>query len=192
MTDQLIPVFTGEIGRVSQNVVDGRTLHAFLGGRAQFGNWICVRIKQYDFQEDTDFIRFNKIIKSKGRGGDRKSTDYHLTLDMAKELSMVERTPKGKEARRYFIECERQLLRNLAAQPPVLPLRDRLAVRKEIRITLQEMMACKYAPVAKIMLMQVKRLSAEIGESLETVLTDGEIKALNNNKGEGLCVPVAQ
>ena len=35
--------------------------------------------------------------------------EYHITLDMAKELSMVERNEKGKQARKYFIECEKKL-----------------------------------------------------------------------------------
>jgi hypothetical protein len=39
----------------------------------------------------------------------RTVTEYQLTLDMAKELAMVERTPRGRQARRYFIDCERQL-----------------------------------------------------------------------------------
>jgi len=43
-------------------------------------------------------------------GGKRKIIDYHLTLDMSKELSMVENNPKGKEACRYFIECEKGML----------------------------------------------------------------------------------
>ncbi len=37
------------------------------------------------------------------------AVEYHLTLDMAKELSMVERNKKGRQARRYFIECEKKL-----------------------------------------------------------------------------------
>ncbi|WP_303784070.1 antA/AntB antirepressor family protein, partial [Azovibrio restrictus] len=51
-------------------------------------------------------------LASKQRGGHNR-TDYHLTLDMAKELSMVENNEKGRQARRYFIECERRALEAL-------------------------------------------------------------------------------
>ena len=61
--------------------------------------------------QDVDFIVINKFINDGSAfGGKRKVIDYHLTLDMSKELSMLENNQKGKEARRYFIECEKRLL----------------------------------------------------------------------------------
>lgn len=108
---ELIPVFAGEIAGVSSQLVDARLLHTFLESNQQFGNWIQNRIQEYEFTQDIDFIVFNNfIIDVTAFGGKRKMVDYHLTLDMAKELSMVERNAKGKQARRYFIECEKRLL----------------------------------------------------------------------------------
>jgi hypothetical protein len=49
------------------------------------------------------------VANQTGRGGDRRSADYFLSLDMAKELAIVERTERGRQARRYFIDCEQQL-----------------------------------------------------------------------------------
>jgi phage anti-repressor protein len=61
------------------------------------------RIEQYGFVEDSDFT----IILLKSTGG-RPAKEYHISIDMAKELSMVERNARGKQARQYFIECERR------------------------------------------------------------------------------------
>ncbi|WIX32501.1 antA/AntB antirepressor family protein [Salinicola sp. JS01] len=121
----IIPVFTGTIGHDTAQLVDARTLHRFLEVGKVFGAWIQERIKQYGFEENHDYLiafqneKTNSAPRNEGaegifqngkkpRGG-RPRTEYHLTLDMAKELSMVERNEKGKQARRYFIECEKQL-----------------------------------------------------------------------------------
>lgn len=109
MNTQLIPVFAGEMSGVSVQLVDARLLHSFLESAQEFTNWIKNRIEEYGFIENVDFL-LDKIIKQRGRGGHNK-INYHLTLDMAKELSMVERNEKGKQARRYFIECEQHLLK---------------------------------------------------------------------------------
>ncbi|MBF0187902.1 MAG: antA/AntB antirepressor family protein [Magnetococcales bacterium] len=96
--------------------VNARDLHGYLGVRRDFSNWLKGRIKKYHFVENEDYvlIRQNWRIKNEGRGGDRRSKDCLFTLDMAKELAMVENNAKGREARRYFIECERRMyeLRN--------------------------------------------------------------------------------
>ena len=119
---QLVRVFKGLIGGVQVHAVDGRDLHAFLKSGWQFSDWIKKRIEQYGFEENQDFalISVSAEIK-KGRGGDRRSVDYHLTLDMAKELSMVENNDQGRMARRYFIDMERKAL----AAPAALPAPDK-------------------------------------------------------------------
>ncbi len=88
-------------------VVNARELHAFLEVGKKFADWITERINKYNFTENQDFICF-PILGSKGRGGHNRK-EYHLTLDVAKELSMIENNKKGREARCYFIECEKRL-----------------------------------------------------------------------------------
>lgn len=107
----LVPVYLGQIGGIPAHVVNARELHTFLGNERQFADWIKDRIEKYGFVQDQDFALVSQKSEiKKGRGGDRRSKDYHLSLDMAKELSMVENNERGREARRYFIAMERQAL----------------------------------------------------------------------------------
>ncbi|HAK13355.1 MAG TPA: phage antirepressor Ant [Acinetobacter radioresistens] len=108
--NSLIPVIEHEIAGELQPCVDARELHKWLKCGEMFATWIKKRIKTYKFIENEDFVLIlaNSKIKN-GRGGNRKSIDYILTLDMAKELSMVENNEQGRTARRYFINCEKAL-----------------------------------------------------------------------------------
>ena len=95
-----------------QQTVNARELHAFLENGDKFATWIVDRINQFGFLENQDFVTFSENSE---KGRPRK--EYALSLDMAKELCMVERNEKGKQARQYFIECERVAKQKLAAQP---------------------------------------------------------------------------
>ena len=102
----LIPVFNGLINQDQTQLADAKLLHSFLEVETRFNDWINRRISEYGFIENVDFITITqKRVIGHGRG----KKDYHITLDMAKELSMIERTEKGRQARKYFIECEKQL-----------------------------------------------------------------------------------
>lgn len=85
------------------NSADARELHSFLNSERQYANWIQDRITQYGFIENQDYII--KITYT----GRRPRKEYFVALDMAKELCMVENNDKGKEARQYFIKCEKEL-----------------------------------------------------------------------------------
>ncbi|EKN5953191.1 AntA/AntB antirepressor [Yersinia enterocolitica] len=107
MTTQLIPVFDGTISNETTLLCNARDLHSFLGVGKRFASWITERISEYEFVENQDYMIFSQNREKIGRG--RPSIDYHLTLDTAKELAMVERNEKGRQIRRYFIECEKRL-----------------------------------------------------------------------------------
>ncbi len=113
--DGLIPVIDGEIGGEVQPCVDARTLHKWLKNGDMFANWIKSRIKTYGFVENEDYsivLEISKTIRKYGkstRKGTVKRTEYLLTLDVAKELSMIENNEQGRVARRYFINCEKVL-----------------------------------------------------------------------------------
>ncbi|MEE9646084.1 antA/AntB antirepressor family protein [Escherichia coli] len=109
MTSQLIPVFNGTISNETTLLCNARDLHAFLGVKKVFAAWITNRISEYEFIENQDYILLSNLGKqTSGRGGHNRK-EYHLTLDTAKELAMVERNEKGRQVRRYFIECEKRL-----------------------------------------------------------------------------------
>lgn len=111
-------MFTTDIGGVTQSAVNARELHEFLGSKQDFSSWIKRRLTEYGFVEQVDYQAITKFSdgykKDKnGRLIDQNGMvvpiEYHLTLDTAKELAMVEKNDKGREARRYFINCEKQL-----------------------------------------------------------------------------------
>lgn len=104
--NQLIQITSAAVGDTETQTVNARELHAFLEVGKVFAAWIQERIVQYDFVENQDFVVFSD--SGNNLKGGRPAKEYHLTLDMAKELAMVERNEKGKQARQYFIECERQ------------------------------------------------------------------------------------
>jgi len=103
----LIPIYQGKLDGTEQHLVDGRTLHTYLEVGKHFADWMKQRIGEYSFSLNIDYkLTIHKI----GKRSNVIKKEYELTLDMAKELAMVERNKKGREVRRYFIECERQLI----------------------------------------------------------------------------------
>jgi anti-repressor protein len=98
-------------------LVDARELHSFLESQRDFSTWIKDRIEKYEFEDGKDF----STILGKSTGG-RPTVEYALTLDMSKELCMVENNDRGREARRYFIQMEKKAL-----NPSVLPSKKQLA-----------------------------------------------------------------
>lgn len=88
------------------SVVSARHLHVFLEVKTDFTDW-CKRMFEYGFEENIDYT----IVLKNGENKVSKSNpiDYALTLDTSKEISMLQRTDKGKIARQYFIECEKKL-----------------------------------------------------------------------------------
>lgn len=95
--------------RDGKQLVSARELHLFLEVKSRFNDWIRNRIDQYDLIEDVDHTKI--LVRSINR---LDEYDYALTVSCAKELSMVENNEKGKQARRYFIDCEESLKKVVA------------------------------------------------------------------------------
>lgn len=86
-----------------KQLVSARELHEFLEIKTDFRKWFP-RMCEYGFIENIDYtpVKFVHPLNL------QECTDYAISIDMAKELSMIQRTEKGKQARLYFIECEKK------------------------------------------------------------------------------------
>ena len=111
----LIPVFNGLIQNQPVQLCNARELHTFLEIQTRYNDWIKNRINEYGFIQDEDYL----VITERTNGRPRK--EYHITLDMGKELSMVERNERGRQIRQYFIRCERTLKALQQPQQLALP-----------------------------------------------------------------------
>lgn len=99
--------------------VDARLLHVALGSGTRFSDWIARRLADTLASDGEDF--YSEL--SKTPEGGRPATQYHLSVDLAKEVAMLDRTERGKAIRRYFIAAERALREGGPAPvlQPVLP-----------------------------------------------------------------------
>ncbi|EAI5178095.1 phage antirepressor Ant [Campylobacter coli] len=102
-------------------------LFCYLEVNSKFADWIKNRINQYDFIENQDYI-IKEVFT-----GRRPRKEYYVTLDMAKELCMVENNEKGRQARRYFIECEKRLKNIEAEQMQKLAFRQSLGYKSQLK-----------------------------------------------------------
>lgn len=114
------------INELSTNVVNARDLWEFLESSQQFADWIAKRLKDTQAEKGFDYI---SLVKSKDMlqaskngvfhknmknpNGGRPQKEYYLTLDLAKEIAMLEKNKKGKNIRRYFIDFEKAALAEL-------------------------------------------------------------------------------
>lgn len=108
---QLIALSHTQVANEDQQTVNARDLHAFLEVKTDFSDWAKSRIEKYDFIENEDYLllKFKEQVPHQGGLRSVEKTDYIITLDMAKELSMVEANAQGKAARKYFIACEKKM-----------------------------------------------------------------------------------
>ena len=112
----LIEISNNKISNFEVQTVNARELHDFLEVKSRFNDWINNRIRDFGFVENQDFVTVTKNLVS---GGIQK--EIYLSIDMAKELSMVERNEKGRQARQYFIEMEKVAKRQIQESRISLP-----------------------------------------------------------------------
>jgi len=103
MTNELIKI---ETTGNNEKMVSGRELHEFLGIKTRYNDWFN-RVCEYGFTANIDYIAHTQK-RVTGQGNETEFTDHYMSLDMAKEICMIQRSEKGKQARQYFIEVEKQ------------------------------------------------------------------------------------
>lgn len=97
-----------QINENQEQTISGRELHMFLEVETKYNDWFQ-RMLQYGFEDGQDFNLLKKEqVQIEGKREVRREiADHIMKLDMAKELCMLTRNEKGKQARTYFIEVER-------------------------------------------------------------------------------------
>ena len=120
----LIPIRQYRLNSQTVRTIEARELHAFLEVKTRFNDWIARRTEEYGFSQDIDFA----ILKNEYN----EINSFHISIDMAKELAMVEKTSKGRYARRYFIECERRLHAKRKRKTRMQLLEDIIEMKDEI------------------------------------------------------------
>lgn len=94
-----------KVNKNNEQVVSGRDLHEFLEINTPYVKWFN-RMLEYKFEENIDYL-VTDIFVHNSKGGRQTQIDHILKMDMAKEICMIQRTEKGRKARRYFIEIEK-------------------------------------------------------------------------------------
>lgn len=100
--NELIKITTNDS---DEQLVSGRELHEFLEVKTRYSIWFD-RMKEYGFTEDVDYTAVVQK-RTTAQGNQTEYIDHAMKLDMAKEVSMIQRNEKGKQARQYFLQIEK-------------------------------------------------------------------------------------
>lgn len=129
---KIIPLFTKSLQGEHVQLCNARDLHASLQIGKAFSTWIADRIEKYGFIEGEDYyLDFPNRENQKTHGGDRRTKNYHITLDMAKELAMIENNAQGRAIRKYFIAVEKEARKAGLIQETINPAQQ-LQLRRAV------------------------------------------------------------
>ncbi len=178
--------------RYGEQVVSARELHKFLEVDSVFTTW-CKRMFEYGFEDGKDFVS----ILEESTGGRRK-TDFALTLDTAKEISMLQRSEKGKQARQYFIDMEKKAREGVVKLPSTKELaemviqaeeeKERLRIEGELKDKQLKIQAPKVEYHDQVLQSKstytVNQIAKELGTSAKTLnKTLAELKVQYKQSG---------
>lgn len=133
-----------EVNENQEQVISGRELHMFLNIGTEYAKWFS-RMCEYGFEEDRDF---KVIVKNdENSKGGRPSTDHIMKLDMAKELCMLARNEKGKQARHYFLKVERDWNSPEKVMARALNIANNTINNLKLENSMQKQMIAEFKPV---------------------------------------------
>lgn len=126
--------------------LSARELHKYLEVGTRFNDWFP-RMCEYGFHEDLDYKEV--LLKNEyNPNGGRTATDYQLTIDMAKEIAMLQRSEKGREIRQYFIQVEKEwntpervMARGLEASRLVIEKQNQLLLAQQHKVDFYDAVA---------------------------------------------------
>lgn len=127
--------------------VMGRDLHEFLEVGTRYDTWFG-RMTEYGFIENVDFIAIAQK-RATAQGNETVYRNHHMTIDMAKELCMIQRTEKGKQARQYFIQVEKAWNTPEMVMARALKMADRKLDTYKNKLLSMEQTVKELAPAAE-------------------------------------------
>jgi anti-repressor protein len=158
-----VPLINISVTHSGTQVVSGRELHDFLEVKTAYKDWFP-RMIEYGFLENMDFVLVaQKRATNNPKNPWIKINDHALKLDMAKEISMIQRTAKGKQARQYFIKVEKQFLSTKQVHAPqTLKEALRLALKQQEEIEILQPKAEYYDALSNVSLLTTFRDTAKL------------------------------
>ena len=138
----LIPI---NITETDEQFVSGRDLHMFLGIETPYTKWFA-RMCEYGFTEGIDYRVADKKVHN-SNGGRQNITEHELTIEMGKQLCMLARNEKGKQAREYFIQVEREWNSPEKVMGRALKIANMVINEQKVLIAAQEQQISEFKPI---------------------------------------------
>lgn len=140
----LIPV---NVTKNDEQYVSGRDLHMFLEISTPYTMWFN-RMCEYGFVENVDYMTdHKKVIRADGKVMPQTQLEHNLTIEMAKQLCMLARNDKGREAREYFIEVEKEWNSPEKVMSRALKIANNVINEQKVIIAQQEQQIAEFQPV---------------------------------------------
>ena len=137
-----------EVNENQEQVISGRELHMFLDIGTEYAKWF-ERMCEYGFREGEDFnsVKIDEVRQEGNRTVKRQLVNHIMKLDMAKELCMLARNEKGKQARHYFLEIERDWNSPEKVMARALNIANNTINNLKLENSMQKQMIAEFKPV---------------------------------------------